>query len=89
MTLDQAVQSFKSWCQGDDGMDELEFKEYITERYTAEKVLEGKIEEHGFLLTDLLLADANIPEEELAMEYVNTSRLRYKLLQAELSKLKE
>lgn len=82
MTLDQAVQSFKSWCQGGDGMDELEFKEYITERYTAEKVLEGKIAATKYFIDEVWGSDK---PDEIYPKLV----ARLKLLQAELSKLKE
>lgn len=91
-TIDQAVQSFKSWCQGGDGMDELEFKEYITERYTAEKVLEARIDELEHLSED---EDGNIP---IRCEFTIDNPTckddkpldeRLEILQAELSKLKE
>ncbi len=84
-TLDRAVQSFKSWCQGGEGIDELEFKEYITDKYTEVKVLEERINdlkeiEKGFEACDTLF-DYGIFNGLVIKRISN--------LQAELSKLKE
>lgn len=61
LTLDQAVQSFKQWAQGGDGMDELDFKEYLI-NYTDEKVREARLDE-------IELTKANSEESYLGADW--------------------
>lgn len=76
-TLDEAVQSFKQWAQGGEGMDELDFKEYLIDvwlpsaPYVDKKVREARIDEWR-LITETL--HAGFIAAEMHVHDIETSR---------------
>lgn len=47
-SLDEAIQSFRRWAEGGDGMDELDFKEYLYETWLPQRFIERSRIKNGW-----------------------------------------
>ena len=48
MTLDEAIASFRQWCEGKEGFDELDLKEYLIDVWLTKKFIERSRIKNGW-----------------------------------------